>query len=166
VVVTILLTMKRLTIGVLLLGAMLSFLAISSNALPFLHGPYSGAPSRDAVTISWSSSPPLTGWIEYGPRAWYESHGVLPNTVLVPAAASIILFIIIFLVTLFQLKVTQKRVHYQWQGHLPSPKEPFIPNPLKRCLGPVCVSNVESAAQRSQEGTPDSGNKTHGRSGN
>ncbi len=72
--------------GFLLLGTLVSLLSIPSRATPFVHGPYSGAPSCDAVVISWSSSPPLSGRIEYGPSAWYESHDVLPNTVHVPAA--------------------------------------------------------------------------------
>ncbi len=85
-VVAILLTMKRVMRGFLLLGTLLSLFSIPGSASSFVHGPYSGAPSCDTVVISWSSSPPLSGRIEYGPSAWYESQGVLPNTVPVPAA--------------------------------------------------------------------------------
>ncbi len=67
-----------LIIGVLLAGV--------TCAASFVHGPYSGAPSRDAVTISWSCSPPLPGRVEYAPRAVVESRDELPYAVLVPAA--------------------------------------------------------------------------------
>ncbi len=36
-------------------------------ALPFVHGPYSGAPAATAVTVSWTAERPLPGRVEYGP---------------------------------------------------------------------------------------------------
>jgi len=43
-------------------------------ATPFIHGPYSGAPSQDSVVISWASELASPSRIEYGSLAYYESH--------------------------------------------------------------------------------------------
>jgi len=67
----------------LIIGLVLAGIACSAS---FVHGPYSGAPSRDAVTISWSCSPPLPGRIEYGPSAEIGSRDEWSHAVSVPAA--------------------------------------------------------------------------------
>jgi predicted phosphodiesterase len=53
----------------------------------FVHGPYSGAPSEDSVTISWLCSPPVPARIEYGPRVAFSAQGALPYSLAVPATA-------------------------------------------------------------------------------
>jgi predicted phosphodiesterase len=65
--------------------AILSVVAVPGWASPFLHGPYSGAPTEDSIAISWSASAPLSGRIEYGPRTRYESGGDLSESVDVAA---------------------------------------------------------------------------------
>ncbi len=54
-------------------------------AVTFVHGPYSGAPSDDAVTISWQCDDPVPARIEYGPRGGFDVNGALPESILVPA---------------------------------------------------------------------------------
>jgi predicted phosphodiesterase len=53
----------------------------------FVHGPYSGAPSEDSVTISWLCSPAVLARIEYGPRAAFSGQGALPYSLAAPATA-------------------------------------------------------------------------------
>jgi len=53
----------------------------------FVHGPYSGAPSEDSVTISWLCSPPVPARIEYGPRVAFSGQGALPYSLAAPATA-------------------------------------------------------------------------------
>jgi len=68
--------------SLLIIGLLLAGVTCTAS---FVRGPYSGAPSRDAVTISWSCSPPLPGRIEYGPRAMVERRDEWPCTVFAPA---------------------------------------------------------------------------------
>jgi len=51
------------------LGSLVLLLAACAGAAPFDRGPYSGAPSADSITISWTSSPPLPGQVEIGRSA-------------------------------------------------------------------------------------------------
>jgi predicted phosphodiesterase len=60
--------MKRLVFVVVLLSVTVAV----GLGTPFVHGPYSGAPGVDSVTISWRSSPPLAGRVEYAPYAKWE----------------------------------------------------------------------------------------------
>jgi predicted phosphodiesterase len=53
----------------------------AAAALPFVHGPYSGAPSADSVVISWASETPLPSRIEYGSLAYYRSHQLFEYSV-------------------------------------------------------------------------------------
>jgi predicted phosphodiesterase len=69
-------------------GAVIAFttlLQLTVGAAPFVHGPYAGAPCADAVTISWTCSPPSEARVEYGLRDEYESTGELPMAVTVRA---------------------------------------------------------------------------------
>jgi predicted phosphodiesterase len=71
------------------LVAVLLTLLSGCTVLPstFVHGPYSGAPSEDSVTISWLCSPPVPARIEYGPRAAFSAQGALPYSLAAPATA-------------------------------------------------------------------------------
>jgi predicted phosphodiesterase len=68
-------------VAVVLVG-LIGLAAVGSS---FVHGPYSGAPSADSVTISWEPETPGAGRIEYGLRPAYEASGTLPEVVAVPA---------------------------------------------------------------------------------
>jgi predicted phosphodiesterase len=68
-------------VAVVLVG-LIGLAAVGSS---FVHGPYSGAPSADSVTISWEPETPRAGRIEYGLRPAYEASGTLPEVVAVPA---------------------------------------------------------------------------------
>jgi len=63
----------RTIVGILVL----SILAFSATASPFVHGPYSGAPSVTSVVVSWQSSTPLPARVEYDRLSDYESSGTL-----------------------------------------------------------------------------------------
>ena len=72
-----------------ILGILISsILAFSAAATPFVHGPYSGAPSVDSVTISWRSSAPLPAWIEYDLLSDYESSGTFAGLLEIPRSES------------------------------------------------------------------------------
>ncbi len=51
----------------------------------FVHGPYSGAPCGDSITISWESDSPISARVEYGPRAEFDASGTLSEILLVLA---------------------------------------------------------------------------------
>jgi len=51
----------------------------------FIHGPYSGAPSADSITIGWEADAVVAARVEYGLRDVFEANGTLPEVVLVPA---------------------------------------------------------------------------------
>jgi len=70
----------KATVVVVLVG----LIGLAAVASPFAHGPYSGAPSADSVTISWEAETPGAGRIEYGLRPAYEASGTLPEVVVVP----------------------------------------------------------------------------------
>lgn len=53
----------------------------AAAALPFVHGPYSGAPSADSVVISWASEIPLPSRIEYGSLAYYRSQELFEHSI-------------------------------------------------------------------------------------
>jgi len=53
-------------------------------ASAFSHGPYSGAPACDAVTICWVCTENLPARIEYGTRVQYEVDGTLSESLDVP----------------------------------------------------------------------------------
>ena len=63
---------------------LVGLIGLAAAASPFAHGPYSGAPSADSVTISWEAETPKAGRIEYGFRPAYEASGTLPESVVVP----------------------------------------------------------------------------------
>jgi len=65
---------------------MLVLLAPMAVGAEFSHGPYAGAPSRDAVVISWAAAPLLPARIEYSPRSTFELTGTMHSSILVPAA--------------------------------------------------------------------------------
>ncbi|MGC9530140.1 MAG: metallophosphoesterase [Candidatus Bipolaricaulaceae bacterium] len=46
---------------------------------PFVHGPYSQAPTTTGVTVSWTAERPLPGRVEYGPWSEFMATGVLPR---------------------------------------------------------------------------------------
>ena len=48
-------------------------------ALPFLHGPYSGAPSATEATVSWTTASPLPARVEYGPWEAFALSAALPS---------------------------------------------------------------------------------------
>ena len=62
----------RTVLGILISG----ILAFSATATSFVHGPYSGAPSEDSVTISWESDTALPARIEYGSLEYFEARRV------------------------------------------------------------------------------------------
>jgi predicted phosphodiesterase len=70
----------KATVVIVLVG----LIGLAAVASPFAHGPYSGAPSADSVTISWEAETPGAGRIEYGLRPAYEASGTLPEVVVVP----------------------------------------------------------------------------------
>lgn len=49
-------------------------------ALPFLHGPYSGAPASTEATVSWTAERPLSGRVEYGPWETFVASASLELT--------------------------------------------------------------------------------------
>lgn len=53
-------------------------------ATPFVHGPYSGAPSETTVTVSWLSSDLFAARIEYDRVNAYESTGEFSNLLSIP----------------------------------------------------------------------------------
>ncbi len=68
-------------VAVILVG----LIGLAAVGSPFVHRPYSGAPSADSVTISWEPETPGAGRIEYGLRPTYEASGTLPEIAAVPA---------------------------------------------------------------------------------
>ncbi|MCK5585644.1 metallophosphoesterase, partial [Candidatus Bipolaricaulota bacterium] len=60
----------RTVLGILISG----IFAFSATATSFVHGPYSGAPSEDSVTISWESDTALSARIEYGSLEYFADH--------------------------------------------------------------------------------------------
>ncbi|MFC2082821.1 metallophosphoesterase family protein [Candidatus Bipolaricaulota bacterium] len=58
----------RYVLGIL---AMILVTISTTAAAPFVHEPYSGAPSEESVTISWASESPLPARIEYGSLAYF-----------------------------------------------------------------------------------------------
>ena len=79
--------MKAIRRKTLIAVLLILLAAWSAYSATFVHGPYSGAPSEDSVTISWLCSPPVPARIEYGPRAAFGGQGALPNSLAVPATA-------------------------------------------------------------------------------
>ena len=58
------------------LGVLIAIcVACSAVASPFVHGPYSGAPSGSSVVISWQSATSVSAQIEYDYLSNYESSG-------------------------------------------------------------------------------------------
>jgi predicted phosphodiesterase len=64
---------------------LVGLIGLAAVASPFAHGPYSGAPSADSVTISWECAEPVSARIEYGPHAEFDATGSLPQMISVPA---------------------------------------------------------------------------------
>ena len=58
-------------LGVLLLGT-------TTLSSPLVYGPWTGAPDRTSITVSWFSSPPTAATIRYGPLSLYWMTGELP----------------------------------------------------------------------------------------
>ena len=65
--------------------AALLVISWATPAAVFDHGPYSGAPSADSVTISWLTSPPLAACVTYATASAYEALGTMDGEVIVPA---------------------------------------------------------------------------------
>lgn len=74
----------RTVVGILIS----SLLAFSATATSFVHGPYSGAPSENSVTISWRGSAPLPAWIEYDQLSDYEFSGTFAGLLEIPRSES------------------------------------------------------------------------------
>lgn len=51
------------------------FFAVGGWANSFVHGPYTGDPREDAVTVSWTMEPPSVGAVEYAPSAYFAETG-------------------------------------------------------------------------------------------
>jgi predicted phosphodiesterase len=76
----------RKTFTTVLLALLAGSAAFSAE---FVHGPYSGAPARDSIVISWVSSAPLPARIEYGLRVTYEETGVMTRETSLPPFESV-----------------------------------------------------------------------------
>lgn len=74
----------RTVLGILISGV----LAFSATATSFVHGPYSGAPSEDSVTISWQSSAPLPARIEYDRLSDHQFSGTFVGLLEIPPTES------------------------------------------------------------------------------
>jgi len=61
----------RTVLGILIVGIMA---CCTAAATPFVHGPYSGAPSEDSVVISWAGETPLPARIEYGSLEHFQEN--------------------------------------------------------------------------------------------
>lgn len=64
------------------------FVATGAAASPFVHGPYSGAPSENSVAISWLSADQLPSRVEYGCLSDYEASGTLAGLLEISRAES------------------------------------------------------------------------------
>jgi len=73
---------RRRTLIAVLLTLLAGCIAYSTT---FVHGPYSGAPCSDSITISWESDSPVPARVEYGIRTEFDAPGSLSEVVLVPA---------------------------------------------------------------------------------
>lgn len=71
-------------IGSAVLVGLLLALSAAAVAASFDHGPYSGAPSLDGVTVSWVCEPALPARIEYESRARFDADGTMTGSLLVP----------------------------------------------------------------------------------
>ncbi len=69
----------------LLVVYLLVAVAVTAFGASFVHGPYTGAPSEESVTISWTADGTVPAQVEVGPRAGYEATGALQDTIDVPA---------------------------------------------------------------------------------
>jgi predicted phosphodiesterase len=70
-----------------LLLLFLSVIGLAAYPAPFDHGPYSGAPTADGVTISWLSSPPNPATVDVGPASAFDADGSFAMHFDVPPAA-------------------------------------------------------------------------------
>ena len=61
--------------------------ALSATAATFEHGPYAGAPSRDSVVVSWTSSPSVPARVEFATRDDFATTGAMTDTMAVAALA-------------------------------------------------------------------------------
>jgi len=64
---------------------LLSLIGCAAYSATFVHGPYSGAPCADAVTISWECEEPVSARVEYERWSEFSTDDTLSETVLVPA---------------------------------------------------------------------------------
>ena len=71
----------RTVLGIL---AVILVAAGATAAAPFVHGPYTGAPSETTVTVGWLSSDLFAARIEYDRTSVYESTGELSKLLSVP----------------------------------------------------------------------------------
>lgn len=68
-----------------LIAVLLTLLAgCTVYSATFVHGPYSGAPCGDSITISWESDSPISARVEYGFRTEFDAPDSLSEVVLVP----------------------------------------------------------------------------------
>jgi len=70
------------------LGCLILSLGVAGAAQlvpPFEHGPYAGAPTRQAVTISWLLPAPMPAILAYAPAGAYAGSGEMSVSVPVPA---------------------------------------------------------------------------------
>ena len=59
----------------ILKGLFILLLGFGTLSSPFIHGPYTGDPSEDAVTVSWTMEPPLRARVEYAPYDRFTASG-------------------------------------------------------------------------------------------
>jgi len=70
-----------------LLGTISLLIAMSATSVfgaAFVHGPYTGAPSSDSVTVSWISEPPVAARVEYGVRSENGDDQAFTDSINVP----------------------------------------------------------------------------------
>lgn len=68
--------MRRVFAVICVLG-----LVVGGLASPFVHGPYSGDPTQEGVTICWTVAPPLPARVEFSPWQEWSASGVFPQWV-------------------------------------------------------------------------------------
>jgi len=68
-----------------LLAIALAITSVFAMGAGFDHGPYTGAPSRDAVAVSWTSSPSAPARVDYEPLPDFERTGEMTLAISVPA---------------------------------------------------------------------------------
>lgn len=66
---------KGLIVCSMLMMFVIAAVARADAQLDFLHGPYSGDPTADSVTISWTAAPPFSARVEYAVHHEFVTSG-------------------------------------------------------------------------------------------